>query len=329
MAARQRKNLDWSGIAMLIVGLGTMQYVLEEGNRNDWFESGEIKVITLIAIVSLVMLVIRELSAAYPAVDFSLFRDMVFTSGTLIGAVMFAMLMTVTFLLPLYMQTLLGFTAMQSGLALMPRSLTMLVVMPIVGRLYNKVSPRAVVAFGILLFAYTAWLMGHYTLATSSQGIVNVLILQGVAFSCLFIPLTTMALSTIPRYRMTDATGLNSLLRQTGGSIGLAIFATMLSRNASRIRDTMLASVTTSRPEVMARMQSIQRMLMGRGMDSAAAQSTAARMIDGQVRQQAMMLAFEKMFLLAGIAFLCVLPLVLLLKAPKIGGEKLDVHVEM
>jgi len=329
MAERQRKNLDWSGIAMLIIGLGTMQYVLEEGNRNDWFESGQIKIIMLVAVVSLILLVIRELSAAYPAVDFSLFRDMVFTSGTLIGAVMFAMLMTVTFLLPLYMQTLLGFTATQSGLALMPRSLTMLVVMPIVGRIYNKVSPRTVVAFGILLFAYSAWLMGHYTLATSSQGIVNVLIIQGVAFSCLFIPLTTMALSTIPRHRMADATGLNSLLRQTGGSIGLAVFATLLSRNALRMRDTMIASVTTSRPEVMARMQSIQRMLMGRGMDSAAAQSTAARMIDGSLRQQAMVLAFEKMFMLAGIAFLCVLPLVLLLKAPALTGEKIDVHVEM
>jgi DHA2 family multidrug resistance protein len=211
----------------------------------------------------------------------------------------------------------------------MPRSLTMLVVMPIVGRLYNKVSPRAVVAFGILLFAYTAWLMGHYTLETSSRGIVNVLIIQGVAFSCLFIPLTTMALSTIPRHRMPDATGLNSLLRQTGGSVGLAIFATMLSRNATRIRDTMLASVTTSRPEVAARLLSIQRMLMGRGMDSAAAQATATRMIDGSIRQQAMMLAFEKMFMVAGIAFLCVLPLVLLLKAPKAGGEKIEVHVEM
>src|SRR5207253_8687054 len=195
MAERQRKNMDWAGIALLIVGLGSLQYVLEEGNRNDWFESGAIKVIMLIAVVSLVMLVIRELSAPVPAVDVSLFRDIVFFSGTMIGAVLFAMLMAVTFLLPLFMQTLLGFTATQAGIALMPRSLTMLVVMPIVGRIYNKVSPRIVVAFGICLFAYTAWLMGHYTLATTSRGVVNVLIIQGVAFSCLFIPLTTVALS--------------------------------------------------------------------------------------------------------------------------------------
>ena len=328
MAERQRKNMDWWGIGLLIAGLGSLQYVLEEGNRNDWFESGEIKAITLFSIISLALLVVRELSARVPAVDISLFRDPVFSSGTIIGAVMFAMLMSVTFLLPLFMQTLLGFSATQSGIALMPRSLTMIVVMPIVGRLYNKVSPRATVAFGILLFAYTAWLMGHYTLATSSRGIVNVLILQGVAFSCLFIPLTTIALSTIPRHRLSDATGLNSLLRQVGGSMGLALMATLMTRFATRVRGSMIANVTMSRPAVAARVAATQRMLGGRGMPSAAAQMTAAQLIDFQVRQQALVIAFERLFLICGIAFLCVLPLVFFLRMPK-GAEKAQVHVEM
>jgi DHA2 family multidrug resistance protein len=328
MASRQRKNMDWGGIALLFLGLGTMQYVLEEGGRNDWFQSGEIKIIALVAIVSLAALVIRELSARVPAVDFSLFKDVVFTSGTLIGAVMFAMLMAVTFLLPLFMQFLLGFSATQSGLALMPRSLSMLVVMPIVGRLYNKVSPRLVVAFGIVLFAYTAWQMGHYTLATSATDVVQVLIIQGVAFSCLFIPLTTMALSTIPRHRLSDATGLNSLLRQTGGSIGLAVFATLLTRFTTKARGDMLSHFSISAPAMAARMVAIQRMLQGRGLDAGAARQAAAHMIDGQLRQQAMLISFEKLFYLSGILFLCVLPLVFFLKAPK-DGEKIDVHVEM
>src|SRR3954466_11079461 len=135
---------------------------------------------------------------------------------------------------------MLGYSATQAGLAMMPRSLVMIVCMPIVGRLYNKTSPRVVIAFGILLFGYSAWLMGHYTLATSTRDVVVVLIIQGVAFSCLFIPLTTMALSTIPRHRLSDATGLNSLLRQTGGSVGLAVFATLLSRFATKARGDML-----------------------------------------------------------------------------------------
>jgi DHA2 family multidrug resistance protein len=328
MAERQRKNMDWGGIAMLFIGLGTMQYVLEEGNRNDWFASNEIKLITLVAVVSLTMLVIRELSARVPAVDFSLFKDVVFFSGTMVGAVMFAMLMAITFLLPLFMQLLLGFSATQSGLALMPRSLTMLVIMPIVGRLYNKVSPRATVAFGILLFAWSAWLMGHYTLSTSARDIVIVLIIQGVAFSCLFIPLTTIALSTIPRHRLPDATGLNSLLRQTGGSVGLAVFATLLTRYSARIRDAMLSSITFDRAAVSARIAGIERMFAARGFSAPAAHGMAAGVLDATLRRQALLIAFEKLFYLSGILFLLVLPLVFFLKAPK-SASRIDVHVEM
>jgi DHA2 family multidrug resistance protein len=330
MAARQRKHLDWAGIGLLIVGVGTMQYVLEEGNRNDWFASGEIKTIMFVSIITLILLVIRELSATVPAVDFSLFRDVVFMSGTMIGAVMFAMLMSVTFLLPLFMQTLLGFSATQSGIALMPRSLSMLVVMPIVGRIYNKVSPRIVIAFGILLFAYTAWIMGHYTLQSSSRDIMTVLIIQGVAFACLFIPLTTVALSTIPRHRMPDATGLNSLLRQIGGSIGLAVMATLMTRFATRARDAMLPSVTLARPVVASRIAAMTAMLQSKGYDLTAARGTAARMLDLQIRQQAMVLSFERLFYVCGIAFLCVLPLVFFLRSPDHGpAEKVDVHIEM
>jgi DHA2 family multidrug resistance protein len=330
MADRQRKHLDWAGIGLLIVGVGSMQYVLEEGNRNDWFASGEIKTIMFVSIVVLLLLVIRELSATVPAVDFALFKDVVFMSGTMIGAVMFAMLMSVTFLLPLFMQTLLGFSATQSGIALMPRSLCMLVVMPIVGRIYNKVSPRIVIAFGIVLFAYTAWLMGHYTLETSNRDIMMVLIIQGVAFACLFIPLTTVALSSIPRHRMPDATGLNSLLRQIGGSIGLAIMATLMTRFATRARDAMLPNVSLSRPIVAARIQAVQSMLQSKGYDAGAARHTAAQILDLQIRQQAMVLSFERLFYICGIAFLCVLPLCLLLRSPDHGpSEKVDVHIEL
>jgi DHA2 family multidrug resistance protein len=328
MAAKQRKNMDWAGIALLITGIGTLQYVLEEGNRNDWFASGLISSLTVVSVVAIALLVVRELSAPVPAADFSLFRDIVFLSGTLVGAVMFAMLMAVTFLLPLFMQTMLGFSATQSGLAMMPRSLVMIVCMPIIGRIYNKVSPRLVVAFGIILFAYSAWLMGQYTLDASTRSVVHVLMIQGVAFSCLFIPLTTMALSSIPRHRLADATGLNSLLRQVGGSIGLAIFATMLTRFSTRTRGSLIGHVAPGNPALSARTGGLGKLLASHGLDAIASQTGSLRMIDMMVRRQAMVLAFDKLFLLSGICFLCVLPLVFLLRAPA-TGEKIDVHVEM
>ena len=328
-AAQQRKNMDWWGILLLISGLGMMQYVLEEGNRDDWFQSHLIQFLTFGAIIILAYFVIRELSAPVPAVDLSLFKDVVFLSGTVVGAVMFAMLMSITFLLPLFMQTLLGFTATQAGIALMPRSLVMMVVMPIVGRIYNIVSPRIVIAFGIFCFAWSAWLMGHYTLATTARGVVIVLAIQGVAFACLFIPLTTIALTSIPRHRLADATGLNSLFRQTGGSMGLAIFATLLSRYATRAQADLVTHFTPDRAVVMERFTMMQRALMARGYDFTSASQAAARALEFTVLQQSMVLSFEKLFLLAGISFVCVLPLVFFLRSAPRTGEKIEVHVEM
>ena len=174
MAAKQRQNLDWQGIALLAVGVATLQYVLEEGNRNDWFDSRLISGCALLSVIALAAFVIRELTATVPAVNISLFKDPVFTSGTLIGSVMFAMLLAITFLLPVFMQELLGFTAVQAGLALMPRSLTMMVMMPIVGRVYNRVSPRLTVAFGVLLFTISAFMMSQYNLNTTSGDVVAV-----------------------------------------------------------------------------------------------------------------------------------------------------------
>ena len=173
MAESQRKHMDWWGIGLLSIGLSSLQYLLEEGARDDWFQSRLITGCALVAGFGLVAFVIRELTAPVPAVNLALFKDKVFLSGTLIGSVMFAMLMSLTFLLPLFMQDLLGFTALQSGLALMPRTLVMIVAMPFVGKIYNRVSPRLIVALGVILFVIGAWQMSHFTLETTSAGVVE------------------------------------------------------------------------------------------------------------------------------------------------------------
>jgi DHA2 family multidrug resistance protein len=313
-AAAQRKNLDWQGIALMTIGLASLQYVLEEGSSNDWFASHTIAIMSFVAVFVLAAFVIRELTAPVPAVDLSLFKDRVFLSGTLIGAVMFAILMSITFLLPLFMQQLLGFPALASGQALMPRALAMMVGIPIVGRLYNRVQPRILVIIGVLLVALSAYLMSHYTLATSGRSVVAAIVVQGFGFAAIFVPLTTVALAGIPRYRLTDATGLNSLLRQIGGSLGLAAFATLLPHFTAAARSGLAAHADPGRPEMIARMHALQSGLMARGLDAGAARLGAARIIDGTLAQQAAVLAFERMFLFAGIAFLFVIPLALLLR---------------
>jgi DHA2 family multidrug resistance protein len=331
-AERQRKHMDWAGIALLCVGLSSLQYALEEGGKNDWFASGLINASFIVGFVALALFVVRELTATAPAVDLSLFRDPVFLSGTLIGSIMFAMLMSLTFLLPVFMQEVLGFTAMQAGLALMPRTIVMMAAMPIVGRLYNKVPPRLFVAAGVIMFCLSAFTMSHYTLDTSPDGVMLSLVIQGIGFSFLWVPLTTVALSTIPRHRMADATGSNSLLRQIGGSVGLAIFATVLTRAQDGARAGLVAHLDPGRPQVQQQLQAMQQALHARGgLDAWSAREAATRALDGVIQRQAGVLAFEKVFLLAGILFLLVLPLLLLLKGPTgaASAAKADAHVEL
>jgi DHA2 family multidrug resistance protein len=329
IAERERGHVDYAGIVLLSVGLGALQFVLEEGQDDDWFASTTITVAAFVAFFALAFFVYRELTATAPVVAIGLFRDPVFASGTVIGSLMFAMLMANMFLLPVFMQELLGFTATQSGLALMPRTLVMMVATPIVGRLYRVVSPRVLIAMGVLFFTAGAYEMSHFTLDTSTSGVIFAISIQGIGFSLLFVPLTTVALSTVPRHRISDATGMNSLLRQIGGSLGLAIFATLLSRATTTARASLAAHLDPSRPEVMARLAGAEQAFRARGYGPDAAHAAALQSLAGTVSRQAAVLAFDQMFLFAGILFLGVLPLLLFLRAPAPDAAIEPAHVEI
>ncbi len=327
IAARQRGQLDWVGIVLMCIGLTAMQYLLEEGARNDWFESDLICACFAVGLVSLAAFAVRELTAPAPAVDLRLFKDSAFLSGSLIGAVQFAMLLGNMFLLPVFMQELLGYTAMQSGVTLLPRAAVMMVMNPIVGKLYNVVSPRVMVANGVIWVSIGSFAMSFFTLETGLAQIIVAIVIQGFGFSCLFIPLTTASLSCIPKHRMPDATGLQSLLRQLGASSGLAVFATLLIRFSTQARTSLGAHLTEVRPETLARLDQITNGMVARGMDLASAHTASLRALYGMVFGQSMMLAFRKDFFLGGIAFLCVLPLLYFLKVSRHATSS-PVHLE-
>jgi DHA2 family multidrug resistance protein len=329
LAARQRAHMDWAGIALLCVSLSSLQYFLEEGARDDWFESREMTCFFVVALVSGTAFVIRELTASAPAVNLRLFKDPVFLSGTMISATMFALLLSNMFLLPIFMQELLGFDATQSGMALMPRALVMMVATPIVGRIYNHVSPRLLIAVGVLLFSYGAYEMSHLALTSSPRDVTIAIAVQGIGFACLFVSLNTTALATIPRHLLPDATGLNSLLRQIGGSVGLAIFATLLSVYTVDARAAVSAHLWQTRPELLARQAAIQHAFIQRGMDAATAHAASIRALAGVVARQAGTLAFDKLFLLAGLLFLLVLPLLIWLKVPEAQTPEVETSLEL
>ncbi len=327
-AALQRKNMDWLGIALLAIGLAALQFLLEEGQQKDWWDSRLIVGCAVVSGLALVLFVWRELVAPVPAVNLRLFKDKLFTSGSVIGAVMFAILLSSMFLLPVFMQELLGFTAMQSGLALMPRTLVMMATVPIVGRLYGRISARLLIAFGLTLVSASALWISGVNLQTTTTGVTHPIMLQGIGVAFLFVPLTTAALSEIPRARLADATGLNSLLRQVGASMGLAVFASLLSRYAVHAKAAIAAHVTLDRPEVQERLAALVGGFQARGFDAVSAREMALRALDGAVTRQALVLSFDKVFLLSGILLLCVLPLLWFLKVKPQPSSKPQ-HVEM
>ena len=320
---------DFMGIGLLVAGLAALQTLLERGQETDWFDSWTNVGLAFFAAVVLILFVIQELNAEQPAVNLRVLKDRSFSTGTAIGAVLGAVLFSTLFLLPVYMQELLHFDAMQTGLALMPRSAAMLVTIPIVGYLYNKTSPRMVVAFGLFLGGVTCLQMSHFTLLTGRSEILWPQMLQGVALACIFIPLSTVSLATIDKRVMSQATGLNNLVRQLGGSFGVAIFASLLLRYSQQARAVLVTHLGASDPMVYGRIAQMQQAFQARGLDAGTAQQIALRALDGQVSAQSAMLAFERCFAIGGFLFFFSIPLLLLLSPgrPETSGEPHAVEI--
>jgi len=325
-AAVARRHLDIAGIVLMAVAIGALQYVLEEGPQDDWFDSTSILIGTFIAGVGLIAFIIRELTATAPVVDLRMFRDPTFASGTLISGVVFAMLMGSMFLLPVFTQELMRFSATQSGIVLLPRTIAMMIASPFVGRLYNSVRPAWLCAFGLVMTALGCWMQADINLMTSTGDLVWPLAITGIGFAFLFVPLTTAALSNIPRHELAGAAGVNSFVRQVGGSIGLSIFANLFT-NFSRYATAGLAqNVTILRPEVAIQAAMTKASLVARGFTSDTAAAIAQQSIAGRTAMQGTVIGFDKTFVLQTIAFVVVIPLLLFLRVKR---NEAKAHVEL
>jgi MFS transporter, DHA2 family, multidrug resistance protein len=315
---RQRPPVDFFGIGLLAVGLATLQTVLEQGQEADWFQSSFICWLSLVAAVGLIGFVWWELICDKPAVDLRVLKNATFASGTVIGGVLGIGLFASLFLLPQFMQTLLGFTAMQSGLSLMPRSLAMMVMMPVGGMLYNRLGAKIMIGTGLLMTAYTQWIMGHFTLETGPQDILIPQVIQGIGFALVFVSLSTVALSSIPKPMMTSATGLNNLIRQLGGSFGTAYVVVVLTRHIDQARADLVTYANPASTAFMERLQGLTGLFRQRGLGPTEAQQAALKSVDGLIQQQAAMMAYDYIFLGIGVLFVFCIFLLPLLRAPKI-----------
>ncbi len=306
-----KKNFDYAGLVLMALFIGALQYVLEEGASDDWFASTKIVFATFLSCVAFAAFIIRELTAKAPVVDLRMFRDPTFASGTAIAGLVFAMLMGSMFLLPVFTQEMLHFNATQSGIVLLPRTIAMMIASPFVGKLYNRTRPSVLVGFGMLLSALGCWMQADISLQTSTHDLLWPLAITGVGFAFLFVPLTTAALSNVPRANLAGAAGVNSFVRQVGGSIGLSIFATIFQNFSARASAGLAPAVTVLRPEVTSQ------------LDAGVLSPMAAY---GRVAREGVVVGFDMMFTLQTIAFVVVLPLLLFLRVQRSAAPA---HVEM
>ena len=320
-----RNNIDYIGFALMAIALGGLQLILDKGQHEDWFASPFIVWLTLIALLALVGFVIRELRVAEPIVDLRILANRNFSMGILLVAVAGAVLFGVMAQLPMFLQALLGYSAVESGMAVSPRGIGAMISMLIVGRLVGKLDSRWLMAGGFATLGLSVWMLGGINLEITQASVVWPNIISGLAIGFVFVPLTTMTMSTLRIEQISYATGLFSLLRNLGGGIGISAGATMLARGAQMHQAALVAHLTPYDPAFQQRWQQLRGafslqdgLLNGEQMANAT--------IYGTLLKQARLLAFVDNFRSLGLLCLACIPLVFLFKKGKRGSGPASVH---
>jgi len=314
---RTEGRIDLWGIGFLALGFGTLQVVLDTGQRKDWFASNYIRFFALLCIVGLVSLVIREFHTETPVVDLRALRNRSFSAGvfliSMLGFVLYASLV----LLPIYLQTLLGYPAFNAGMALSPRGVGSLATTPLAGYLTGKTDPRRLVVFGLILGSFTMFSLSNLNLNAGYWDILWPQIFQGVALSFLFIPLMALSMAGIPKEKMGNATSIFNLMRNIGGSFGIASMTTFLARRSQMHQNHLIANISPGNLSTRTTLQGMQAWFYSKGADSYTASRKALAAMYGMVQQHASMLSFVEAFWIMGVIFLLMLPFVLLLRNPR------------
>ncbi len=311
---KQGLRIDFLGLGLLSVGLGFLQVVLDKGERDDWFGSTFITWASVVSVTSLVALVIRELTAKDPVVDLHLFRDRNFAISTFLMYTLGVVLYGTTLLLPIWLQTLMGYTAMRSGIVLLPGGLLLLAILPFVGALLDRFPPRWIVAVGLCVMATGLFQLSHLSLDASSRSPINDWIISRVGTAFLFVPINVMAFYFVPRGKMNNASGLINLARNVGASTGISFVTTMLDRRAQFHQNVLAENLQAGNPHYQAAMHRLMNVLTTRGEDIVRAVFDAHALVYQELQRQAMMLSFVDNFRVMGTICLCVLPLLFVMR---------------
>jgi DHA2 family multidrug resistance protein len=313
-------RVDLWGIGLLALGLGALQIMLDTGQRKDWLGSRDIRIEAFCCIAGLLAFVIRELTIDNPIVDLRALKDRSFAVGVLLMSAVGFCLYASLVLLPQYLETLLNYPSLQAGLALSPRGLGSFALTFIIGAIAARIDVRKLLVTGFLVGAATMFMLSGLNLNAGYWDIFWPQVMQGGAMACMFIPLSAAAMSHIRREKMGNAASIFNLMRNIGGSVGIAVMTTLLARRQQFHQTRLVEHIRPGQPHVEALLHQFTRFFALKGSDPVTASRQAYGAIFGMVQQQAAMLSFVEAFKVMGVVFLVMIPMVALLKDPKKHG---------
>lgn len=304
------QRVDGLGLALMVVGVGALQVALDRGNRLDWFDSATIRTLVAVGVVGMAAFLWRELTAAEPIVDLRVLADRTFAIGTLLIAMVGFGLYSSLVLLTFYLEHLLHYDALTAGYVLAPGGLGSVISLAVAGRLVNRVDPRWLVSVGAAIIAYSLFLMASLTLAADFWTVLWARFVQGIGMGLVFVPLTTMSLAVVPAARMATAAGIFNVVRNLGGSVGIAVLTTHLARQTQTHQAALVGRVTVWDPATAERLGLLEQAYAAAGADPFTARLQALHRLYEDVKMQAAMKAFLDDFWLLTLLFVAFVALV-------------------
>ncbi|MFD2970149.1 MDR family MFS transporter [Sphingobacterium bambusae] len=322
------KEVDWWGMVFLIMFIGSLQFVLEHGQQDDWFEDPTIVVLSVLSFLGLFFFIWRELTYAKPIVNLSVLKDKNLQIGTIMSFILGFGLFGSTFIIPIYTQSILGWTATDAGMLLIPSSIMTGLMMPFIGKMIQAGVPQKyMVALGLcIFFGYSFFMYSIITNDTGSEHMFWPLIIRGVGLGLLFVPVMTLSLSTLSGKAIGEGASFTGMSRQLGGSFGIALITTFISRDSQHHRVDLISHIDPSRFEVQQRIEGLQASFMSKGFSANEALAKAQQLIEGSVMKQATILSYMDVFLYLGVLFLVCVPFVLFIKQGKNKVDTSNLH---
>lgn len=319
--------VDWWGILLLAIAVGSLQTVLEKGESEDWFATPYITALAVTSVLGLLLFIWRELSTDHPIVNFKIMRHRSFSVGMFTSFILGFGLYGSVFVFPVFCQNLLGFSPLQTGELLFPGGLCTIVMMPFIGIMLKKNIPAQFMAtIGMFLFFVFCYMLSKSTLQSGTNDFFLPLMIRGVGMALLFVPLTTLAIQDLKGPEIGQGSGLNNMMRQLGGSFGIAALTTLIHVRQGFHRSNLLVNINDYNPAFTERFNAFIKSFMAKGYSYLDAKMLAAKAIEGTVTKQSLLLTYSDAYWVAGLILLCSIPLLYLQKFKKNVAVPADMH---